>query len=324
MRLNLMKRVLAALAFVALLGPSGALAATLYISEFQNAVGVVGTTQAQMLPQSAITDQTVAIGGSSVQSAAFNAKTHAVALTCDLGCSIVIGTDPTATTSNFLLYSGHQQNFVVAPGQKIAVIDNPAGNPVDGGGGAVTIADCADTAEGCVADAAATAGGTGTVSAKLRRLSTQIPAAVGQTTMSASMPVAIASNQTAVPTSNATQLPAALGQTTMAASLPVTLASNQSTITDQPAGWSFQNITTSTTTTVKSGAGVLHIVNVNTLGTIASTVTVYDNTAGSGTKIATINSLSLSGPFQYDIAFSTGLTIVTTGTSAPDITVSYR
>ncbi len=37
-----------------------------------------------------------------------------------------------------------------------------------GGGGAVTIADGADVAEGATADAAATAGGTGTVSAKLR------------------------------------------------------------------------------------------------------------------------------------------------------------
>lgn len=116
----------------------------------------------------------------------------------------------------------------------------------------------------------------------------------------------------------------AIGQAAMAASLPVVIASNQSTLTTQMAGWSFQNITTSTTTTVKSGAGVLHIVNVNTLGTVASTTTVYDNTAGSGTKIATINSLTLSGPFQYDIAFATGLTLVTTGTAAPDITVSYR
>lgn len=63
-----------------------------------------------------------------------------------------------------------------------------------GGGGATTVADGADTATGAVADAAATAGGTGTVSAKLRRISTQLPSAVGQTTKSASMPVALASD----------------------------------------------------------------------------------------------------------------------------------
>jgi hypothetical protein len=43
-----------------------------------------------------------------------------------------------------------------------------------GGGGAVTIADGADVAEGAVADAAATQGGTGTVSAKLRLMTSQL------------------------------------------------------------------------------------------------------------------------------------------------------
>lgn len=92
----------------------------------------------------------------------------------------------------------------------------------------------------------------------------------------------------------------------------------------QAPGFSFQNITTATTTTVKSGAGVLHGVTVNTKGTIASTITIYNNTAGSGTKIGTIDSLNLAGQFLFDVAFTTGLTLVTTGTVAPDITVSYR
>jgi len=87
-------------------------------------------------------------------------------------------------------------------------------------------------------------------------------------------------------------------------------------------GYSFQNISTSTTTTVKSGAGVLHGINVNTKGTVASTVTVYDNTAGSGAIIAILDSLNLSGWNQFDISFATGLTLVTTG--APNITVAYR
>lgn len=84
------------------------------------------------------------------------------------------------------------------------------------------------------------------------------------------------------------------------------------------------NITTATTTTVKSGAGSLHLVTVNTLGTIASTVTIYDSLTGSGTKLATIDSLTLKGSFFYDVAFATGLTIVTTGTAAPDISVAFR
>lgn len=73
-----------------------------------------------------------------------------------------------------------------------------------GGGGAATIADGADVTQGAIADAAASAGGTGTLSAKIRKISADVGSiltntpAVGQTTMSASSPVTIASDQTAV------------------------------------------------------------------------------------------------------------------------------
>lgn len=43
-----------------------------------------------------------------------------------------------------------------------------------GGGGAVTVADGADVTQGTIADAAVTAGGTGTLSAKLRYMTTQL------------------------------------------------------------------------------------------------------------------------------------------------------
>lgn len=105
------------------------------------------------------------------------------------------------------------------------------------------------------------------------------------------------------------------------ATQPVSIAG---TVSVAQGGNSFSNITTATTTAVKSGAGILHTICVNSLGTVASTATVYDNTAGSGTKIATLNTLALLGCQTYDVAFSTGLTIVSTGTVAPDITVSYR
>jgi hypothetical protein len=87
--------------------------------------------------------------------------------------------------------------------------------------------------------------------------------------------------------------------------------------------FSYQNITSDTTTTVKSRPGYLHTICVNTpAGT--GTVTIYDNTAASGTKIGTITSFaSVGGCFTYDVAFWTGLTIVT-ATAAPDITVSFR
>lgn len=94
-------------------------------------------------------------------------------------------------------------------------------------------------------------------------------------------------------------------------------------LAQQPQSFQYTNITTDTTTAIKSSPGVLHSICVNTPAA-TGTVTVYDNTAGSGTKIATITSFaSVSGCFIYDVAFWTGLTIVT-ATAAPDITVSYR
>jgi len=50
-----------------------------------------------------------------------------------------------------------------------------------GGGGAVTIADGADVAQGATADAAATAGSTGTLSAKLRLMTTQLASVITNT-----------------------------------------------------------------------------------------------------------------------------------------------
>lgn len=88
----------------------------------------------------------------------------------------------------------------------------------------------------------------------------------------------------------------------------------------------YQNIVLAapTTTTVKSSAGVLHSICLNTQA--AGTATIYDNTAGSGTKIGTITGGAVTiGPICqiYDVQFWTGLTIVT-ATAAMDLTVSFR
>lgn len=81
-------------------------------------------------------------------------------------------------------------------------------------------------------------------------------------------------------------------------------------------------INTSTTTVVKSAPGILVSVVVNTKGTVASTITIYDNTAASGTIVSVIDSLNNVGTFTFNCLMSTGITVVTTG--APDITVIYR
>jgi hypothetical protein len=91
--------------------------------------------------------------------------------------------------------------------------------------------------------------------------------------------------------------------------------------------YNYTNITTLATTTVKTGAGILHLIQVNNPNAAAATITVYDNTAGSGTKIATITTVASATavpvPLVFDVVFSTGLTIVT-ATTALDITVSWK
>jgi hypothetical protein len=89
--------------------------------------------------------------------------------------------------------------------------------------------------------------------------------------------------------------------------------------------YNYTNITTATTTTVKSGSGYLNALIVNK-GVTSATITLYDNTAGSGTLIGTITfggSLLSDPPNEvpYNINFITGLTIVTSG--ATDLTVSW-
>lgn len=89
-------------------------------------------------------------------------------------------------------------------------------------------------------------------------------------------------------------------------------------------GSGFLNIAGAATTTVKTGAGTLRRITVNKA--IANgVVTIYDNTAASGTKIATITHPATLLANQYDLEFGTffrtGLTVVTS--AADDITVVF-
>lgn len=193
------------------------------------------------------------------------------------------------------------------------------------GGGAVTIADGADVALGAIADAAATAGGTGTLSAKLRRISTQLPAVLGQTTMAASEPVTIASDQSAVP-ENLTEVGGAalaLGQAASSASIPVVLPSDQ---VGTPNSAIVPNNTTAVV--VKNAPGVLFGIECfNNSGTIAY-LKIYDATsatAGSGTPVlrymipANTSGAGFVAISSIGRKFATGITyIVTTGIADND------
>lgn len=100
--------------------------------------------------------------------------------------------------------------------------------------------------------------------------------------------------------------------------IPQTFGSPQLVIT----AYKYANITGDATTLVKSGPGIMHGICVNT-PTATETSTVYDSLTATGTKIATLTSYTgLPGCYIYDVAFATGLTIVTAVASG-DITVSY-
>ncbi len=96
----------------------------------------------------------------------------------------------------------------------------------------------------------------------------------------------------------------------------------------------FRNLTGNGTTTVKSGNGVIRGISFNN-GNTGGDVTIYDNTAASGTKIATfqigtpsgglLSSTGLHSPSYIAMTaeFTTGLTVVTAGSSNNDITIYY-
>lgn len=78
---------------------------------------------------------------------------------------------------------------------------------------------------------------------------------------------------------------------------------------------------------IKSSAGLLHSLLIGK-PTANAVITIYDNTAASGTVIATITfpgTLLSSGPVPIllDVEFTTGLTVVV-ATAGVDLTVGWR
>lgn len=89
-------------------------------------------------------------------------------------------------------------------------------------------------------------------------------------------------------------------------------------------GANFLNVTANTAaTTIKTGAGTLVAVMINTKGASGNVLTMYDNTTNSGTKIATIDTTASLTFLPYNAGFSTGLTIVLATGTAADLTFTY-
>lgn len=91
--------------------------------------------------------------------------------------------------------------------------------------------------------------------------------------------------------------------------------------------YSATNINSTATTVVKTGAGLLHALIIGT-PVASSVITIFDNTAASGTvllKITLPATLLNQGPMAViiDAIFATGLTVLT-ATGASDLTVTWR
>ena len=86
--------------------------------------------------------------------------------------------------------------------------------------------------------------------------------------------------------------------------------------------WSYNHITTISTTLVKTGAGFLHTLTING-GWAPGVIELDDALTNTTPQIALItSSASAALCLIYDLAFSTGLS-VTTSVAAQDITITY-
>ena len=99
---------------------------TLYVAEYS---GLAATEQSDSIPVVVAppeSEQTVAIGVGSAQSAAFGPTTKWVEVSADAVCSIAFGSDPTATAANLRLAANERKLFRVpqGAGYKVACIAN--------------------------------------------------------------------------------------------------------------------------------------------------------------------------------------------------------
>lgn len=87
--------------------------------------------------------------------------------------------------------------------------------------------------------------------------------------------------------------------------------------------YNYTHLAANGTTTIKSTAGVLSSLVVNTRGASGNTITLYDNTSASGAVIAVIDTTGFTFTGLYDVQFNTGLTVVIAGGTAGDVTIAW-
>jgi hypothetical protein len=91
-----------------------------------------------------------------------------------------------------------------------------------------------------------------------------------------------------------------------------------------PSGsFNYTHLNANGTTVVKAAPGFLHTLTINVKGATGNTITLYDNTSGSGTVVAVIDPTQNLVTLAFDVNFMTGLTVVIATGTAPDITLSW-
>lgn len=289
--------------------------------------------------------------------AAFNVGTTNTAY-CKLGAS--------ATTSDIAIPPASWFAFTVGAATQLTCITSTSTTTVNmvggtglptgaggggsgGGGGAVTVADGADVTQGAIADAAATAGSAGTVSAKLRYMTTQLDNI--NTNVQAAIPsgtntignVNVYQGGTALSTTNGIYSNCLLGNvvcstntgTSGSGTQRVTPANDtaagvspvKSSVPVVNGGSNYQHIAASATNTVLGATGAAgdylsHCV-IYPATTGAGSVTVFDNTNSAANIVIEFTSGTLSNlapmPIPVGAISTGGAWKITTGTN---VTVS--
>lgn len=100
--------------------------AKFYITEYVEIAQTYGGGRSSQVPmEPPVAEQTVTFSGAT-QSAAFNAETRLVRIETDSICSVLFGTNPTATTSSGRMAAGQTEFRAVPPkrSMKVSVISN--------------------------------------------------------------------------------------------------------------------------------------------------------------------------------------------------------
>lgn len=92
-------------------------------------------------------------------------------------------------------------------------------------------------------------------------------------------------------------------------------------------GYTYSHIAAGTATSViKNGAGFLHTITFNSAASATNVTTIYDNASGAGLVIGipAATTITFGETLTYDIAFTLGLTIITTTANGGDMTVAFK